>query len=161
LKLLYVVKPCEFPPEILIEMRLRNVKSVVDVGCGRGAALPFLQEFNYTGIDKVNYSGDVKAAHPRDKFIWGMKVQDYVPHELFDAAWCKCFFCLNEIDNDEMQIIVMWLKKWAKHVFLLDTPRVDVDWQKMLAEAGFELEVHGNVVGTPSVTQVWRNTSVV
>jgi len=160
LKLL-VVKPCDFPPEILTEMRLRNVKSVVDVGCGKGVALPFLQEFDYVGVDKGNYSEDVKTAHPHAKLVWNTKIQDYVPREPFDAAWCKCIFCLWEIDNEEMQMIVAWLKKWAKHLFLVDTPRIDIEWQGMLAEAGFELEVHGNIVGIPSVMQVWRNATLV
>jgi len=159
LKLL-VIKPCDFPPEVLIEMQLRKVKSVIDVGCGKGVA-SFLHEFQYTGIDKANYSRYVEGLPPHAKFIWDTRIQDYVPPEPFDAAWCKCIFCLSEIGKEEMQTIVAWLKEWVKYLFLLDTPRLDVDWQKMLVEAGFELEVHGSVVGTPSVIQVWRNTSLV
>lgn len=129
LKLL-VIKPCDFPPEVLIEMQLRKVKSVIDVGCGKGVASSFLPEFEYTGIDKANYGHCVDGSHRHANFIWNMRIQDYIPHQVFDAAWVKCIFCLNEINKEEVEIIVAWLKRWVKYIFLLDTPRIDIDWQK-------------------------------
>jgi SAM-dependent methyltransferase len=147
---------------ILEEMRRRNVKTVVDVGCGQGLFSRYFTDFSYTGIDKTGFiEGVNEQRFPQAKWIWNKKVQDYTPDEPFDAAWTHCFFCLSAIGEDEMRVIVQWLKQWTRWIFLNDTPRVDgVEWQKMLADAGFTLEAHGPCGVSHAqcpVVEVWRN----
>lgn len=143
---------------VLEEMRLRSVKSIVDVGCGFSCRLTeYFKGFDYTGVDKLKREKDAEK-FPWAKFVWKKKVQDYRPKKPFDAAWSHCFFCLAEIDNDEMRVIVEWLRRWVKWIFLCDTPRLEVAWQRMLSDAGFQREAHGVIKDAVVVVEVWRNT---
>jgi len=143
---------------ILEEMQVRGIKSVLDVGCGPCRITKYFEGFDYTGIDKIDYATNGKE-FPWAKFVWGKPVQEYVPEQPFDAVWTHCFFCLATIGDNEMRVIIEWLRKWTRWIFLCDTPRLDgVEWQKILAEAGFELEAHGVVKDATPVVEVWRNT---
>lgn len=157
---LFKVYPRENPhyvEELYSLYETYEIDSVLDVGCGFGRCYPRIGKGkNYVGLDVDAVKIEVaQKRFPEATWLFE-NFLSYQPHQVFDAIFCFCFFCLNHSSQDLRRIIYK-MTKIGKRLFLVDT-RTGMFWDEELEAAGWKQEFSKHCWGPATYIEIWKNT---